>query len=242
MNPATELHWTQLSKMRTTPQDYLYNMTHEFKPTDAMLFGTCVDAIVFETYGTRLAIFEGKTRSGKAYQEFAAEYEDMEIVTRSMWNRAEIAAEAVLANDEAKKVLEGDRQRFVSWDIGNRSCAGTPDVCGGQYLTDLKVTDPDPRKFHWHGMRMGWHCQLAWYLDGLVAANLPAPESVHIVAVRPKPPHVVTVFDLDDSMIDLGRKEYRLALERLQICEENDYWPGYVEGIAVWSAPEESND
>ena len=170
---------------------------------------------------------------------FEAEHPGVEIVTAAMYARAGEAAAAVMTNTQAVKVLDGTAQQFIRWSIGDMACGGTPDVSGTR-LSDLKVTDSDPAKFYWHGLKMGWHCQLAWYYDGLVAAGKPEPESVHIVAVRPKPPHIVTVFDLDDSMIDLGRREYRLALERLRICTDNDHWPGYVEGISIWSAPDEA--
>ena len=239
MNPDNALHWSQLSKMRSTPQDYIHYMTEGFgKPTPAMEFGTAVDAIVFGTTD-RLAVFTGKVRNGKVWEAFKAEHAGQEIVTQATWDAAGEAAAAVLTNTEAATILDGAKcQQFLRWKQGGRDCAGTMDI-SGRVLAELKVTDPNPRKFYWHGMKMGWHCQLAWYYDGLIAAGHPEPESVHIIAVRPKPPHVVTVFDLDDSMLDLGRKEYHLALERLRICEDADYWPGYVEGISVWSAPDE---
>ena len=80
MNPATELHWSQLSKMRITPQDYKHYMTDGFgSPTAAMELGTAVDAIVFNTTA-RVAVFDGKTRNGKKWESFKVEHLGQEII------------------------------------------------------------------------------------------------------------------------------------------------------------------
>jgi len=217
---------------------YDYYKRTGITPTPAIKFGSLVHAMVLGA--TRAFVVYPEARRGNKWKQFQAEHEGVEIVTAAEWQRASDAAFAVRSHHEAGPLFQGTKEHTLEWTIAGRSCRGTPDV-NGKNLVDLKVTDANPAKFPWHARRMGWHCQLAWYRDGLAECGT-VPEQVCIVAVEPKAPHAVTVFDLTEAMLDLGRKQYRLLIERLNVCEESNYWPSYVEGIALFDVTEADED
>ena len=61
----------------------------------------------------------------------------------------------------------------------------------------------------------------------------PDDARLSIVAVESKPPYPVVVYDLSEEAIKQGNMLWHSLWERLRGCEENDHWPGYVEGISV---------
>jgi len=233
------LHWSDLKAMKVCPRWFQYQCTVGFVATDAMQFGTCLDAIFYKTT-EKLAIYnKTKNRSGPQWEQFKIDNPDKEIVTQNAYDNAECAATALRASSAAMRVLDGASQLKLRWMIGDRECEGTPDSAGKR-LTDLKATDPDPSKFYWHAQQMLWHAQVSWYKNALMQCGYDEPESVHIVAVRPKQPHIVSVIDVCESMLlDIGTREWMSALERLNVCEENDHWPAWTdEANYQWEAAE----
>ena len=86
---------------------------------------------------------------------------------------------------------------------------------------------------------MGYHAQLAWYMDGVEAAGLPAPHDGYIVAVESKAPYAVVCYQLTPRAFDMGRRSYRLWLEQLAVCEQSNFWPGYVQSVTPLDVPED---
>lgn len=238
MRPA--LHWSQLKHMGRSPAHYRHMLGATIEPTPAMRFGSIVGELLSHTpnpYTPKgLAVFptsDGKTRGSKAYREFELAHEGHLIALEAEVNAASWAAEAVNNHPDAAKLMQcGAQEQTLDWMVGDRECRGTPDVCGtGTPLVDLKTTaDASPERFPWHAKRMGWFGQLAWYWDGIKDCLGTEPASAHLVVVEQKPPHVVMVYDLTDAAIESGRRHWRSLFERLVVCEENNHWPGYVQG------------
>lgn len=233
----TALHWSQLRHMARSPAHYKYALEHGIPITAAMRLGSLAHAMVLGV--TRSFVVYPKDRRGNAWKEFQAEHAGVEIVTAKEWSVASDIAHAVGSNEQAAPLLSGIKEHGIEWEVAGRPCAGTLDV-NGVILCDLKTTaDAEPAHFQYHATRMGWQAQLAWYRDGLILSGLPEPSQVSIIAVEQRPPHVVTVFDLNDEALDFGSRTYRGLLERLAVCEQNNCWPGYVQGISVLGAPDE---
>lgn len=232
MNPV---HWSSLSRILKSPAHYRYWLDKEVEETAAMRVGSFVHKMMLGGHRT-FELFDGHRR-GRAWDEFKQEHADSTILNRREWDLSKAIADALEANEEAMTVLRyGDKEKPLSWRIGNRECAGTPDVIGDG-LTELKITaDASPDRFPWHARRMGWLGQVAWYENG---ASQYKPQRLSIVAVEMAPPHVSVVYDLDEQATEEAHRTWRAAWERLMLCEENNHWPGYVEGIAVLSGQAE---
>lgn len=238
------VRWSHLRHMARSPAHYKYNLDTPFQSTPAMVMGSLVHELVLSGGRDKFAVYEGERRAGKEWEAFKASVEPgTTIVKASEWDEAEMIAEAVLHHPAAVEAIDnGQREVGLSWTIAGRECHGTPDVLGLS-LADLKVTnDSSPDRFTWHARKMGWLGQLAWYYEAARQTQPILPNRVSIVAVESSAPYVVTVFDLTDEALLLGEKTWRLYFERLRACEETDYWPGYVEGVARLDVPESEEE
>jgi len=220
------LHWSALRHIRQTPAHYKYNLEHPKPPTPPMRFGSLVGAFVMGKPRS-FVVYEG-ARRGNAWKKFKEAHADLEIVTQDEWDRAMAAADEVRADRVAAELLAGaEREVKFDWSVDGRPCRGTPDLCRGpnDILADLKVTDSNPYKLRYQVTKMGWHAQLAWYHNGVDFE----PLMTALIAVPPKPPHIVTVVEFTEKDLELGHGAWRSAFERLKVCEEAGQFPGYVQ-------------
>ena len=241
------LHWSDLHKIQRSPAHYRYHMDSKGQPgvgepSPAMRFGSLVNYRVLgaTAHDTKFIVWGGGPRRGKEWLAFQENHADEEIVTQAEWDAAGSVSDSLYLHPTANRLLKsGVIEQRIHWTIGDRPCAGTPDVLGPDVLVDLKVTaDAHPDRFMWHAVKMGWLGQLAWYLDGAIATGHDRPKTCHIVAVEPKPPHVVTVFDLTPMAVEFGRCQWRALFEKLRACEESNSWPGYCATSTTLDAPD----
>jgi hypothetical protein len=235
------LHWSALKWMAKSPKHYQHYLKHRLEPTPAMRIGSMAHKLMLG--GPREYVtFPGKVRRGKAWEEFKAEWEPqgVEIVSKTEYATALAVADALRDDRNVQDLLHlTDHEVPLRWKIGERDCEGMADILSNRVLADLKVTnDANPDRFKWHAMRMQWPQQLAWYENGAIASGI-EPMVVSIIAVEPKPPHPIVVYDLTENALDYGRRNYNLLLNQLQVCEENNHWPGYVSGIASLDVPDD---
>lgn len=226
----------------------------EGESTREMQRGTAVHAILFETkrvirytvedakaYGGKP---EGKkvSRQGKAWEAFEAANIDAEILGGEEYEKAHRMADAVRADKLAMSVLGGTRERTILWDHLGRRCRATPDAAEyDSHVTELKTSSTsDPVRFTSHALRMHYHGQLAWQLDGVIASHLGRPSAAFVVAVESAPPFPVTTLRLTERALEKGRGLYHLWLERLLSCERANEWPSYAQSVVDLDVPEDA--
>ena len=74
--------------------------------------------------------------------------------------------------------------------------------------------------------------QLAFYFDGIKdRAGFDAMRDPVFIAVETAQPYPCVCRAIDPDQLELGRWQYRLALERAARCTEAGVWPGYGEGL-----------
>ena len=238
------VRWSHLKHMRTSPAHYLYYRDVAVEESAAMRVGAFVHKMILG--GPRqFVVFPGKTRRGKAWDVFEGEHVGETILNSRESNLSHAIANALHHDRQAMEVLgQGAKEETLNWTINGRKCSGTPDVLG-EGLTELKVSmTADPSRIYWHAKRMGWLGQLGWYANGAKEAGVideehPGLQHITLVAVEPKPPHVVTVFDLTQDDIDEANATWWACWERLMTCEEASHFPGYTDNVvARWDRPE----
>lgn len=197
-------------------------------------------------------------RRGKDFDAFAAKNQDALILLPDEYEQVQRMYEAVNRNQDAVDVLAGVHEKTVLWDavdvlagvpekpvlwdVAGRPCRGTPDVDGGSYVTELKTTKcADPRKFMWDSLRFCYHGALAWYMDGLALqqGRKTMPTEAFIVAVESSAPFAVVVYSVPARALEMGRRQNRLWLERLLVCEASGEFPGYSQSIVELGFPED---
>lgn len=105
-----------------------------------------------------------------------------------------------------------------------------PELPGRPLCVDYKTaTSADPRQFQRAVFDYGYHCQQAFYEDGLAELGLEEVGFLFIVQSK-SAPYTVSVCQIDPDIVELGRRQNRAAIELFARCIEQDRWPGY-EGI-----------
>lgn len=219
------LHFSTLKHMARSAAHYREACLTPFEPTAAMRLGTLVHKLVL---GGDYTVFPGDRR-GKDWENFRYENQHKEIFTYAELLRAKSAALAVANDPVAAKWLLGKHEQSMTWNALGYPCKGTLDVLGEDFVCDLKTTSStDPVVLTHHARKLWYHAQLAWYLGG-ARANGHDVRAAALVCVEMEAPHPVTVVRVMPRAIEQGLNAIRSWIERLESCEANGTWPGYVD-------------
>ncbi|MGN7978237.1 PD-(D/E)XK nuclease-like domain-containing protein [Microbacterium sp. 22195] len=159
-------------------------------------------------------------------------------ITEKDAHRVDRMAEAVLADADARQILERIQGREVSiiQDVQGVPCRARFDLYDGIDAGDLKSTrDASPRGFNRSVGSYGYHIQSAWYSDVHYAETGDQLRSFKFVVVEAAPPHLVAVYELDPMWMDVAAGKAFNARETYRKCVETNTWPGY--GAATLTAP-----
>jgi hypothetical protein len=91
-------------------------------------------------------------------------------------------------------------------------------------LVDIKTClDSSPRKFKGDVYSYGYSISAAFYMDILNRENY------LFAAFEKQEPYQVSLYALNDEMIEFGREQYKMALDLLKWSYDNKYWCNYNE-------------
>ncbi len=87
----------------------------------------------------------------------------------------------------------------------------------------------------------GYHCQLAFIHEGILATTGRTMSDYFLVFVEKSPPYAVAVKLVDWTAIEYGRRQMRRAINRFADCLEKGEWPAYEDddrplGLMPWRA------
>lgn len=233
------LHFSTLKWMGRSPAHFRHVRENGIEQTPAMLLGSAIHNLVLEE-GSLIVKFDGAVRRGKAWEEFSALQDpDAIVLSAKESDVAEAAAQSVRSTPHAMELLSGAREQTIDWPIGGRRCRGTFDVANFGMVELKSTNDARPEFFSRLAMKMSYFSQVPWYMDGHEAAGLGTLERGFIVAVETAAPYVVQTFELTEAALLFGRKQYRLWMERVAVCEESGLWPGYQESDAPLDVAED---
>lgn len=159
--------------------------------------------------------------------------------------RALSIRQAILMHDEARAIFDqpGDNELslFAEDADGIRHKARFDRVIAGEYV-DLKTTSAQPgyRSLTAVVMRYGYDLSAAHYLEVARLEGMDA-KPFTLVFVESRPPHRVTVAELDPFLIDLGRARRREALARhIGAAEPYEGATGRIQLLAPeWALPDD---
>jgi exodeoxyribonuclease VIII len=236
------VNWSSLKYLRESALLYRYRLGVPDEDTPSMALGRATHALVFEpeTFERDFAIWEGGRRQGKEWEAFRDAHVNQTIFKPDEIELAAQMAEAVRRHPLVQPYLTGGLfEHPIRWTDGATGllCKAKPDwlIAERRILLDLKsARSIDARRFGAFSARLGYHCQLAHYRNGVTAALGWRPERVLIVAVENEPPHDVAVFELDEEALYVGEQEVQELLAMLRACRTADQWPGrYTEEQAL---------
>lgn len=250
------INFSTLKYMAQSPRHYLHALKHGTVETPSMGRGTAghIAALEPERFALEYAIFDGKRRAGKAWDEFKADADSrgLRVLKEADLHEAFEIRDAVRADAAASAYLSnGHAEVTVVWQDEETGllCKGRVDFLRNDcVVSDLKISaDVEPFMFGRSCARLQYHVQAAMYVDGLEAVTKQA-HSHRIIAVESKRPHDVIVYRLGEDVLGPGRDAYRSMLAKVKECRQEKYWPGRSGGLELpfelppWALGETEDD
>lgn len=151
-------------------------------------------------------------------------------------------AEAMRRHPDADEVFApgGSAEQSLFWTDFETGvfCRARPDWIGNG-ITDYKsTTDVSIPHLQKVIAERGYHQQADWYLSGAVDRDLIRSDAPFRLVFQAKTaPYLVTIVELDDIALQIGRDLNRYALDTFRNCTAAGNWPGYTQGIEVIGLP-----
>lgn len=159
-------------------------------------------------------------------------------ITSKDARRVDRMAEAVLAEPEARTILERIKGREVTiiQEIDGVPVRARFDIFGNGEAADLKTAqDASPSGFNRSAAKWGYHIQVRWYDDAHLAETGSRLTGFPLIVVESSPPHLVAVHDLDFMYEEAAERKVARARELWRTCTESGVWPSY--GRTTLTAP-----
>ena len=207
--------------------------------SSAMDFGIATHAAILEPdrYAAEMIVrpeWNRRTNAGKeAEAAFYAEHDGRIIVSQDEADRIERVRAAVKDSALARKLsgTKGQREVSMVWRQSGLACKGRIDKLidlGDVYgIVDLKTTrDASEDFFPRDAKARGYHRAGSWYADGIKA--LTGKEArVFIIAVESEAPHGACAYEISCEALEVGRREFVVAYQRLSEAMKSGVWGNY---------------
>jgi len=213
-----------------------------------------------EYFEGRYSMYKG-TRRGQNYEAHMDSHPGTLALNQREWDSAKAIGEAARSHPVAGPMLTGgwpdESEKTVTWtdEETGLKCKAKQDrwIHTMALVGDLKtIGDGDADALVKMMLRMGWHIQLAHYIAG-IRAMFPALPKIGavLICVEQKPPHAVTVLEMDQGgyLLTTGEVERRKLLVRLAECKASGKWPGRYDApvnaddyLPTWLLPSVGDD
>jgi len=178
-----------LKAFKRSPAHALWQLKHPKEPTDAMLIGTCLHALILENKRMFVALPEsakGTSNAAKTVKaDFYLENEGKIILSADNAAKVEAMAESVLNHSGARAILDlgGESELPIFWEENDLTMKGKIDRVNPLGVIDVKTTkDASLAEFAKSVYNFGYHVQAAHYLACEAANGLPSDDFI-IIAV-----------------------------------------------------------
>lgn len=240
---------SDLKQIRISPRHYWRMRQLGDQDSDTLREGRACHTAILEPdrFLRDYVLWDGDRRAGKTWEAFKVAAGKRTILTQAQYDKALAMRDAARTHPVAGPLLKRltDSEVPLQWTHPRTgtACKGRMDGIGERLLLDIKSAhDIRPHAFAAAAYRLGYHLQLAWYSDGLVATGREL-ETVKILVVQSKEPFDVAVYDFGTQAHKRGVDEYEAALDTLLACRASNVWPGIAdEGeidfqLPAWSQP-----
>jgi exodeoxyribonuclease VIII len=221
---------SSLVHLARSPGYLQYRLKNPQPTTEYMQFGSAVDCIITEgidafnaQYLVKPDDVDFRTKIGKKWREDNAEKIPVSATVLS-------CAESVKDHPLFADFVDCQMQQSIFWtdEEAGVNCKIRPDFTHQKnvYLADLKTTgNVSPEAFGRDALKWKYHWQAAMYLDGMSFVTGKDFYQFYFIVVERDPPHRVEVYETPLSVIELGREEYRSALQLYADCKKSGDWP-----------------
>ncbi len=220
-----------------SPKYYYWNKYEKVEKTDGRHFaiGSALHELVLEPHLFKsnyivIPKFDRRTKEGKANYETWVEMAN----GKTLLNDEEMTmivqmAENAIKNPTFMALLENSNREvscYTEDELTGLKLKVRPDIMptNKSTLVDIKTClDSSPRKFKGDVYSYGYSISAAFYMDILNRENY------LFAAFEKQEPYQVSLYALNDEMIEFGREQYKMALDLLKWSYDNKYWCNYNE-------------
>ena len=229
--------YSALKQFAVSPLHYWHAMQDQYEETLSMRLGSGAHAMLF---GTPFVVWGGKTRNGKAWEQFKADFHDSLILSASEERKARAMCDALRRSELAMSTLFGPgmvHEQRIDWTWNGRAYRSTPDGASRTVLADLKcLRSARPDDVAWQSRKMQYHAQAAMYRRALNEQGA-SIQDCYLVVVENRAPHPVTVLRFTPMALEQGERSLVLWDEQRRACEASNTYPGYCQSVVDLDLP-----
>lgn len=245
--------------LRGTAEEFDYNRRKPSDPNKNYDFGHAAHKMVLGV-GSKLALLDpkvcGHTKDGKvaANPASTSEWKAAAAAARkrgqlpiAKWDmeKAQTMAGKVFQHRIARRLLSDvEAEHSIYWHddetgVRRRIRPDAMPVKGRPIVIDYKTAaDASDAAFERSVAEYGYHMQQAFYEDGLAELGLVDVGFLFVVQSKTAP-YSVNVCQIRPEIVELGRRQNRVAIEIFDRCSSSGVWPGWegihTVGMAGWS-------
>src|SRR5690606_22202397 len=109
----------------------------------------------------------------------------------------------------------------------------------GDIYIDIKTTlDCTERAFEMQAAKLGYNFQMGMGSIGVEEIVGKTPDLHLFVAVEKVPPYDFALYAADDTVLEVGRKQFKRAIRSLKVALDTNIWVAYQDfGVRVLTTP-----
>lgn len=224
-----------------SPAHYLAQRQNPMPATPAMKLGTLVHKFILEPETVNLVLAPNLNKNTNKYKDWVLENSDKDIVSEDEWASLHGIRESIEKHSGAKEILSGgvaEMSGYATCPLTNVMRRIRPDYRKGDMIYDLKTTQSVAEdEFSRTIFSLNYVAQSAYYvetariIDGTIYGFA-------WVAIEPKDPFAIRVYEPSPRVINEGRAMYIRGLEIYALCTERNEWPCYAEQRIVLDLPQ----
>jgi exodeoxyribonuclease VIII len=215
--------------------------------TAAMAFGNVVHTLMLEPkeFELRYAVapdINKTTKDGKAaYTAFTEANEGKEFISSKDFATATSMIEKAKSNPIVTDLLDlSEKEAMYTFTINGVQCKMKADAINifDGCIIDIKTCqDASPSEFGKSAFNLNYLLQAAFYLDGYYLATGNNLKRFIFIAMEKTAPFIVKPYELTPEQIELGRQQYKAALQTYKKCLASGNWEAYGDEIQPLTLP-----
>ena len=241
----TALNWSSLSLIETSPRLYAWRQDHPRPDTASLSLGRLAHVAVLEPERYETDCVRRPDRWDSWRSNAAREWRDEQLAAgrEVLTDEDAEVINCILVNlgghDDATRLLDGTRrEETIEWPVDGVQCKGRVDAIADDRIVDFKTTRDLAYFMRRGAAELLYHGQLAWYLDGAIAAGRCSPDAAaYVVAAETGEPYDVAAMRLGEASLDAGRRLWRRLLECWLACRTTGMWPGMYPHLTTLELP-----
>lgn len=228
---------SDIKRFLKSPASYYYEKYLKEKKSDERHFsiGSGLHEMILEPemFNTNYVVapkIDRRTKEGKAkFEEFTVISKGKTILFEDEMEMIVKMAQNALMNHTFLELMKDSYRElscYTTDPITGLKLKMRPDSMSKtkSTITDIKsCLDSSPKKFKNDVYSYGYSISAAYYMDFIKRENYV------FAAMEKQAPYQVSLYTLNDEMIEYGRTQYRMALDLLKWSMDNNYWCSYNE-------------